>query len=93
MRAVGFKKLIKDAGLELKVFDLEQMSRLFAVKSGAKGNGALALANGGRSADFDLLDAAGKSAGSVINQLVLAAGSSSKALAVLVSAPWGAGSA
>ena len=36
MRAVGFKKLIKDAGLELKVFDLEQMSRLFAVKSGAK---------------------------------------------------------
>ena len=42
---MGFKKLVKDAGLELKVFDLEAMSRLFAVKSGAKGNGALALAN------------------------------------------------
>ena len=31
--------------MELKVFDMEQMSRLFAVRAGAKGNGALALAN------------------------------------------------
>jgi hypothetical protein len=32
----GFKKLVKDANLELKVYDMEQMSRLFMVKGGAK---------------------------------------------------------
>ena len=39
--AVGFRKLVKDAKLELKVFDMELQCRLFAVKAGAKGNGAL----------------------------------------------------
>ena len=34
--AAGFKKLVKDANLELKVYDMEQMSRLFMVKGGAK---------------------------------------------------------
>lgn len=36
MRLVGFKKLIKDSGLELKVYDIGQMSRLFNLKGGAK---------------------------------------------------------
>ena len=34
--AAGFKKLVKDANLELKVYDMEQMSRLFMIKGGAK---------------------------------------------------------
>ena len=36
MRLSGFKKLIKEAGLELKVYDIGQMSRLFNLKGGAK---------------------------------------------------------
>ena len=38
--AAGFKKLVKDANLELKVYDMEQMSRLFMQKGGAKGIGS-----------------------------------------------------
>ena len=34
--AAGFKQLIKDARLELKVYDINQMSRLFNLKGGAK---------------------------------------------------------
>jgi hypothetical protein len=35
-RAAGFKQLIKDARLELKVYDITQMTRLFNLKGGAK---------------------------------------------------------
>ena len=38
--AAGFKKLVKDANLELKVYDMEQMSKLFMQKGGAKGIGS-----------------------------------------------------
>ena len=38
-RAAGFKQLIKDARLELKVYDITQMTRLFNLKGGAKGIG------------------------------------------------------
>jgi glucan phosphorylase len=34
-----FKQLIKDARLELKVYDITQMTRLFNLKGGAKGIG------------------------------------------------------
>ena len=40
LRLAGFKKLIKDANLELKVYDMEQMSRLFMTTGGAKGVGS-----------------------------------------------------
>ena len=33
---MGFKKLIKDSGLELKAYDIDKMSRLFNLKGGAK---------------------------------------------------------
>ena len=36
MLAAGFKQLVKDARLELKVYDINQMSRLFNLKGGAK---------------------------------------------------------
>ena len=39
MAAVGFKKLIKDAALELKVYNIDQMARLFNLKGGAKVSG------------------------------------------------------
>ena len=42
LRLAGFKKLIKDANLELKVYDMEQMSRLFMQVGGAKGVGSIA---------------------------------------------------
>ena len=42
LRLAGFKKLVKGANLELKVYDMEQMSRLFMVKGGAKGLGSSA---------------------------------------------------
>ena len=90
-RAAAPAPLLLDAACGWAAVHVQSAWRAHRVKRRLRR--ALALANGGRSADFDLLDAAGKSAGSVINQLVLAAGSSSKALAVLVSAPWGAGSA
>ena len=34
--AAGFKQLVKDARLELKVYDIDQMCRLFNLKGGAK---------------------------------------------------------
>ena len=34
--AAGFKRLVKDAALELKVYDINQQSRLFNLKGGAK---------------------------------------------------------
>ena len=37
--AAGFKQLVKDARLELKVYDIDQMARLFNLKGGAKGLG------------------------------------------------------
>ena len=36
MRAVGFKRLIKDAGLERKVYNIDQMTRLFNLTAGLK---------------------------------------------------------
>ena len=36
LRLSGFKRLVKDAGLELKVYDIGQISRLFNLKGGAK---------------------------------------------------------
>ena len=38
--AAGFKKLIKDANLELKVYDMDMMCRLFMQMGGAKGIGS-----------------------------------------------------
>lgn len=32
----GFKRLVKDSGLEVKVYNLQQMSRLFNLRGGAK---------------------------------------------------------
>ena len=40
MYVAGFKKLIKDANLELKVYDMDMMCRLFMQMGGAKGIGS-----------------------------------------------------
>ena len=37
MRLSGFKRLVKESGLEVKVYNIDQMSRLFNLKGGAKG--------------------------------------------------------
>ena len=42
LRLAGFKKLVKDANLELKVYDLDMMCRLFMQTGGAKGVGSSA---------------------------------------------------
>ena len=42
LRLAGFKKLVKDANLELKVYDLDMMCRLFMQMGGAKGIGSSA---------------------------------------------------
>ena len=39
LRMAGFKQLIKDARMELKVYNMEQLARLFNLKGGAKGIG------------------------------------------------------
>jgi hypothetical protein len=34
--AVGFKRLVKDAGIERKVYNIDQISRLFNLTAGLK---------------------------------------------------------